>query len=162
MMELAINNACEIFSFAGKVYQDVSIERIEKMDLPCHFNGSDYEVLTPKDTVCSFNYFRLLNEEPIYIDTGHCGQTIGKIKKTYKWVVFFKEHSNIDTIILRFQKSFDAGLNLKIKSIERDPNRLMKSECKNNFDIKLKNMLYFSIDFSIFEKYSNCLTDNCI
>lgn len=161
-MQLAIDNVCEVFSFAGKVYQDVSIERIEKMELPCYYNGSDYEVLTPKDTDCSFNYFRLLSEEPIYIDTGHCGQTIGKIKKNYKWVVFFKEKADIEKIILRFQKSFDAGLNLKIKSIERDPNRLMKSECKMNFDIKLKNMIYFSIDFSILEKYSNCLTDNCL
>jgi hypothetical protein len=160
-MELVNNEVCKAFSFAGKVYQDVTIEKIEKLELPCYFNGTDYLPLTPKDTECSFNYFRLLNEEPIYVDTGHCSQSIRRIKKTYKWVCFFKEKSNIETLFLKFQSAFNGHLNLKIQSIERDPNKLMKSECKMNFDVRLKGMLYFSIDFTISEKYNNCLTDNC-
>jgi len=160
-MELAVNNACEVFSFAGKMYQDVTIEKFEKFDLPCHFNGTDYIPLTPKDTECNFNYFRLLKEQPIYADTGSCSQTIIRTKKSYKWVCFFKEKRSIDTLLLKFQASFDGGLNLKIDSIERDPNRLMKSECRMNFDVRLKGMIYFSIDFTISEKYNNCLTDTC-
>lgn len=160
-MESAVENLCELFSFAGKVYPEVTIEKIEKFELPCHFTGSDYEPLQPKDTECSFNYFRLLNEEPVYVDTGSCAQTISRMRKSYKWVCFFKDKTSIDTLILKFQSSIPSELNLKIKSIERDPNKLMKSECRSNFDIRLKGMIYFSIDFKISTKYNNCLTDNC-
>jgi hypothetical protein len=146
--------------FAGKYYDNVSVEKIEKLTLPVHFTGSDYIPLTPKDTDCSFNYLRLLSEDPIYIDTGHCGQTLSKIKNTYKWVCFNRDGVNTDTLILMFQKLFDSGF--KIRSIQKDPNKLMKSECNLTFDVKLKGWVYFSIDFELTEKYNNCLINNCI
>jgi hypothetical protein len=157
------NNFCDLFAEFGKVYENVSIEKIEKLSLPCYFDGVDYKALTPKDTDCNFNYFRLLNEKPIYVDTGHCGQTIGRIKQTYKWVYFATSLKNTDAIIKKFQNTFSGDFNLRIESIEKNPNKLMKSECNLTFDVRLKNYTYLSIDFTISPRYNNCITENnCI
>jgi hypothetical protein len=149
--------ASDKFNIFGYTYFDVRLEKIEKLTLPCFLNGDEYVTLNPKDTECDFNYFRLLNEEPIYNDLGGCAKIFYETKNTYKWVYFSKKETNIDQVISLFQKIIDV----KIKSIQRNANQLIKSECGFTFDVRLKNYTYFSLDFEIKEKFDNCPKNDC-
>jgi len=144
-------------------YHEAALQKINGKETACYFDGKDYISLNPKDSECAFSYFRKLSEEPLYIDTGACHPVIGKIKETYRFVFFSKEEKNKDSIILSFQKKFPEDLSLTIKNINRDENKLLKSECDiDDADIKLKRWTYFSIDFQLVYKYDNCLTSECL
>lgn len=160
-MEL-IQNSCNLFSFAGKHYEDVSIEKIGNKNIASYFSGVDYILLTPKDNECNFNYFRVLSEEPIYIDAGLCTKIVTKTKYTARWVVYAKEKKNIDKLILQFKEAITPNYQLEIKSIQRNENKLFREECSIfDFDLKVKNITYFAIDFTIKKPYNNCLTNDC-
>lgn len=149
--------------FGYKCYHDAMIQNINGKETACYFDGKDYISLNPKDSECSFSYFRKITEEPIYIDTGACNPTIGKMKEGYRFVYFSKEEKNIDSIILLFQKEFEEDPSITIKNINRDENKLLKYECGiNDADIKLKKWTYFSIDFQLYYKYNNCLISDCL
>lgn len=147
----------------SKCYHEATLQKINGKETACYFDGKDYISLNPKDSECSFSYFRKIAEEPLYIDAGACKPMIGKIKEAYRFVYFSKEEKNIDSIILLFQKKFPEELSLTIKNISRDENKLLKSECGiDDTDIKLKRWTYFSIDFQIYYKYNNCLISECL
>lgn len=149
--------------FQSKCYHDVLLQRINKKDIACYFDGKEYKTLNPKDTECSFSYFRLISEEHIYADVGYCNSIIGKIKENYRFVFFSKEKISVYSVLLQFTKLFPADLNMVIKNINRDENKLLKTECGiSDSDIKVKSWTYFSIDFQISYKYDNCLINECL
>ncbi len=160
-MEL-IDNSCNLFSFAGTHYKDVSIEKIGNKNIASYFDGIEYLLLNPKDTICNFNYFRILNEEPIQVDSGLCNKIVSKIRYTARWVVYAKEKKDIDKMILQFKNAIPSIYQLEIKSIQRNENKLFREECSIfDFDLKVKNITYFAVDFSIKKPYNNCLTNDC-
>jgi len=162
-MNNIVENTVGSFLLDGKCYHEVTLQKLNGRSTACYYNGKEYISLNPKDNECTFSYFRKLTEEPLYIDIGACSLIIGKMKESYRFVYFSKVEKNIDQIILSFQKIFPEDISLTIKNVLRDENRLLKSECDiNDFDVKLKNWTYFSIDFQITYKYDNCLKNDCI
>ncbi|RNA63505.1 hypothetical protein D1631_17050 [Chryseobacterium nematophagum] len=144
-------------------YHEVSLQKIGGRETACSFDGKDYISLNPKDSECSFSYFRKLSEEPLYIDTGDCNLLMSKIKEAYRFVYFSKEKKEVELLLLLFQKKLSQEFSLVIKSINRDENKLLKWECGIvDHDIKLKNWTYFSIDFQLTYKYDNCLISDCL
>lgn len=160
-MDNYITSFKERFQFAGECYSEVSLEKVNKKQVACYFDGKEYKTLQPSESECEFNYFRKLNEEPVYIDVGGCHKVIGRIKETYRWVYFSKEKKNTNAVLQMFERQFDDHLSLTIKNINRDQNKLLMSECGTSFDIKLKNWTYFSLDFQISYKYDNCQINEC-
>jgi hypothetical protein len=159
-MEL-INNLCDVFNFFGKFYPIVTIENIEKKNLPVFYSGSDYEIITPKDTDCDFNYFRILSEKPIYIDVGGCSKIHARNEYVARWVYYSKQKKDVSKILIKFNQLFPKGYGLQIQKIERESNKTLLLETNVKIDVKLKNITYFCIDFSFKEQIkSDCETNN--
>lgn len=161
-MHKIIPNIDELFSDFGKTF-DAEMEYINGKKKAVSFDGVDYFVLTPNDTICNFNYFRLIDETNKYIDLGGCSSELISIKKKYKWVCFSKKKNDIEIIRSLFIKYFPRDLNLKIENSYSNQNDLFKNECGEiSKDLKLKKWSYFAFDISILVKIKTCLKNECI
>jgi hypothetical protein len=161
-MHKIINNLDELFSVFGKTY-DAEIENINGKKKAVNFDGVDYLTLTPNDTICDFNYFRLLNESNNYIDLGGCSKELISTKQKYKWVYFSKKKQETESIRNLFIQNFPKYLNLKIENSYSNQNELFRSESgEQNRNLKLKKWSYLSFDISILVKTKICQKIECI
>jgi hypothetical protein len=144
-------------------YEGVTLEKIHNVFKPCFFNGTDYLVLTPKDTECEFAYIReVADEKPIVTDLGGCNKQLSFLIKNLRFVYYNNECKNENEIISKFFKSFDLNY-MNIKNIKKNKNELLRNECNiENFDLNLKNITYFCIDFELKVKQTiNICQDVC-
>lgn len=140
-------------------YSDVFLEKIDNVLKPCYKNGSEYIVLTPKDTECDFAYTRTLTDATVqYKDLGGCNNVPYYLIENLRFVYYSKDCKNENEIVAKFYQNFDLNL-MKIKSIKKNKNELLRNECNiNNFDVNIKNITYFCIDFELKSKIeiNNC------
>jgi hypothetical protein len=148
---------CPIF---GNVYEAV-LETIDGFKMPVSYKGADYKSLLPNDTENEIIYLRELSDSTVTpIDLGGCQKAL--FVDTKMRLVFYSKQ-DYDTFVMT-QRFYTAlgNYRIQIDSIIRNVDTLFYQESGKKKHIRLKNVGYFAIDFSIRKEINKCeLLDDC-
>lgn len=139
----------------GKFYDNVSIEKIDGITMPVHYNGTDFVNLHPKDNQCEIAYIRSTSEADVELkDLGGCQKTPYMIEY-FRFVHWSNLPINSFAKVQRFVEAMKS-LDIDILKINTNPEQVYNSETGKGKYIKLKNMQYIAIDFKIKKKIDTC------
>jgi hypothetical protein len=145
----------------GKFYDNVSIEKIDGITMPVHYTGVDFVNLHPKDNICDLSYVRKFDENVEYKDLGGCKKTTYLIEK-YKFVHWSNQKSFNSFAKLQLFNQTMSSIDFEIIGVNTQSEQIYASETNKGKYIKLKNVNYISIDFSIKKKIDyNCKIEEC-
>lgn len=139
----------------GKYHDDVSIEKIDGVFMPVHYDGTDFVNLHPKDNQCDISYIRQIRESSVEMkDLGGCLKT-PYVKDYYRFVHWWKGNANSFSKLQKFVAAM-SPLNIEILNINNNASDVYAGETNKGKYIKLKDVSYLRIDFSIKKKVDTC------
>lgn len=145
----------------GKFYENVTIEKIDGISMPVHYNGTDYVNLHPKDNQCDVSYVRKIDESVELKDLGGCKKTSYIIEK-YKFVHWSNQKSFNSFAKIQLFSQLVKPIIKDLLNINTQSEQIYASETNKSKYIRLKNINYISVDFSITRKIDyNCEIIEC-
>lgn len=159
-MELISKIVKSLLPKFGNVYSG-SLEVIDGMKVPVYYDGNDYKSLLPNDTQDEIIYLRELNSSRISpIDLGGCQKTLF-VNNNYRIVFYSSFEYNTFAITQKFYSAL-ASYQIEINSVVNNVDSLFMQESGKKKHIRLKNVGYFAIDFSVRKEINKCeLLDDC-
>jgi hypothetical protein len=148
---------CPIF---GNV-QEASLETIDGFRFPVAYKGSDYISLLPNDTAKEIIYVRELSSPSINsVDLGGCQKALF-VNSKLRIVFYSKTEYNTFVMTQKFYSALEK-YTVQIDSIIKNVDSLLGQESGRKKHIRLKNVGYFAIDFSVTKEINKCeLLDDC-
>ncbi len=144
----------------GKFYDNVSLEKIDGVTMPVHYNGTDFINLHPKDNQCELCYIRQVSEGKIDLkDLGGC-QKSPYLTEYYRFVNWSNKPFKPFTRLQNFVQSM-KGLNIEILGVNTNPEQVYSQETGKGKYIKLKDISYLYIDFKITKKVDSICIPEC-
>lgn len=152
-----VKGLCPIF---GKV-EEASLETIDGFRFPVSYKGSDYTSLLPNDTAKEIIYVRELSNPSVEkVDLGGCQKAL--FVNSNMRIVFY---SNVEYNTFVMTQKFYGALEkyqVQIDAIIKNVDTLLAMESGKKKHIRLKNVGYFAIDFTVRKEINKCeLLDDC-
>lgn len=143
----------------GKYYE-ATLERIDGTNVPVHHTGTDYITLIPKDTDRSWSYIREKNPAIVnMIDLGGC-DLVPYLTENYRFVIYNKKAFEPYGKLQLFMKAVQ-GHNVQIDQVITNIEQLYNQEVGGKKHLRLKNIGYMAIDFTIRDKVTVCNAPDC-
>lgn len=152
-----VKSLCPIF---GKV-EEASLETIDGFRFPVVYKGADYLSLLPNDTAKEIIYVRELSSPSINpIDLGGSQKALF-VDNRLRIVFYSKTEYNTFVVTQKFYTALEK-YKIQIDSIVKNVDNLLSQESGKKKHIRLKNVGYFAIDFSVRKEINKCeLLDDC-
>lgn len=154
-------NFCQLIGdHFGKFYEDATITRIDNIQMPVYYNGSDYISLHPKDNECEVSYIRELQSSQIeYKDLGGCVKKANVID-IFRFVVWSNKPFNNFAKLQRFTSLLEP-LNVEILNVVNNIEQIYNQETGKGKHVRLKNVGYLAIDFKVKKRIDTCNINEC-
>ena len=148
---------CPVF---GKV-SEASLETIDGFRFPVSYKGADYTSLLPNDTEKEIIYVRELSNPSVNsVDLGGSQKALF-VNSNLRIVFYSNVEYNTFVVTQKFYNALEA-YKTEINAIVKNVDSLIMQESGKKKHIRLKNVGYFAIDFTVTKEINKCeLLDDC-
>ncbi len=143
----------------GKFYEGF-MDRVDGVNKPVAYDGNDLKSLHPHDNTDSFVYVRQTAPADVsMVDLGGDDRT-AFVNNKYRVVFYSAKPFNNFAMLQEFTK-VTQGLNVEISTFSSDVEQVYASEIGGRKNLRVKNIGYMFIDFSIRERVNPCTIYPC-
>ncbi len=143
----------------GKFYEGF-IDRIDGVNKPVAYDGNDLKSLHPQDNTDAFAYIRQTSTPDIStVDLGGEEKEVF-VNNKYR-VVFYSAKPFNNFAMLQTFKTATQGLSVDLSALSNDVEQVYATEIGGKKNIRVKNIGYMFIDFSIRERVKPCTIYPC-
>ncbi len=141
-------------------FYEAFMDRIDGVNKPVAYDGNDLKSLHPADNTDAFVYVRQSAPADVsMVDLGGESKT-AFVNNKYRVVFYSAKPFNNFAMLQEFTKA-TQGLSVELSTFSSDVEQVYSAEIGGKKNLRVKNIGYMFIDFSIREQVNLCTNHPC-
>lgn len=141
-------------------FYEAFMDRVDGINRPVAYDGNDLKSLHPNDNTDAFAYIRQTSNADIQmVDLGGDSKT-AFVNNKYRVVFYSAKPFNNFAMLQEFTKA-TQGLSVDFTGLSNDVEQVYATEIGGKKNIRVKNIGYMFIDFSVREQVNPCTVHPC-